>query len=155
MEIPGNGGRYDIQHGRSVILFCNVTSITRPTTTWNKRTYQGYEIVQSQEFQAEFSSSGFGWSSAVYITQFNYTDSGNYSCSGATDSNYSIQYATLYIEGKQKLWSFAFFLFILSFIVSFPCVFFTFEFFFPCTLSSYFSILLERCSKHDATSKKT
>ena len=105
MEIPGNGGRYDIQHGRSVILFCNVTSITRPTTRWNKRTYQGYEIVQSLEFQAEFSSSGFGWSSAVYITQFNYTDSGNYSCSGAADSNYSIQYATLYIEGKQKLWN--------------------------------------------------
>ena len=99
-EIPGNGGRYDIQLGQNVILFCNVTSITRPQRSWNKQTYQGYEAVQSREFQAEFSSSGFGWSSSVHIPQFNYTDSGNYSCSGTVGSNHGIGYATLYVEGK-------------------------------------------------------
>ena len=99
-EISGNGGRYDIQLGQNVILFCNVTSITRPQRIWNKQAYQGYEAVQSMEFQEEFSSSGFGWSSSVHIPQFNYTDSGNYSCSGTVGSNHAIEYTTLYVEGK-------------------------------------------------------
>ena len=99
-EIPANDSTYTIERGQSLVLFCNVTSITWPQRTWSKRTYQGYETVQSQEFQPEFSSSGFGWTSTINIPQFNYTDSGNYSCSGAAGSNYGIDYATLYINGK-------------------------------------------------------
>ncbi|CAB4025155.1 protocadherin Fat 4-like, partial [Paramuricea clavata] len=99
-ELPTNDGTYIIERGQSLVLFCNVTSITWPQRTWSKRTYQGYEAVQSQEFQPEFSSSGFGWTSTINIPQFNYTDSGNYSCSGAAGSNHGIDYATLYINAR-------------------------------------------------------
>jgi hypothetical protein len=99
-EIPENSGTYTIKLGQSVVLSCNATSITQPQRTWHKRTYQGNEIVQSQEFQPEFSSSGFGWTSSINIPQFTYTDSGNYSCSGTDGSNYGFDFATLYVEGK-------------------------------------------------------
>jgi hypothetical protein len=97
---PGNDGTYKIQLGQSVMLSCTVVSITAPQRIWSKRTYQGYETVQSQEFQPVFSSSGFGWASTINIPQFNYTDSGNYSCTSTVEGSSGIDYATLYVYGK-------------------------------------------------------
>ena len=100
MVEPESDGSYKIALGKSVILTCTVVSIARPQRIWSKRTYQGYEAAESQEFKPEFTSSGFGWTSTITIPQFNYTDSGNYSCTGTEGSNYSVDYVTICTHGK-------------------------------------------------------
>ena len=100
MVEPENDGSYKIELGKSVMLTCAVVSIAQPQQIWSKRTYQGYEAVESQEFKPEFTSSGFGWTSTITIPQFDYTDSGNYSCTGTDGNNHSVDYVTICTHGK-------------------------------------------------------
>jgi hypothetical protein len=103
-ELPQNDGNYIIQLGRSVVLFCNVTSTVDASITWTKSTYQSGEDIQGQKFRPEFSSSGFGWTSVINILQFNYTDAGKYRCSSSSHIDFDVvtfgfDVATLYVEG--------------------------------------------------------
>ena len=50
MVEPESDDSYKIALGKSVILTCTVVSIARPQRIWSKRTYQGYEAVESQKF---------------------------------------------------------------------------------------------------------
>ena len=108
--VPGHDGAYHIQLGQSILLTCTVISSTQPKRTWNKRTYQGNASVLSQEFHPEFSSSGFGWTSVINISKFDYADSGTYSCFGSAGRKQGADHATLYVYGKSYLFdSFIFF----------------------------------------------
>ena len=67
--------------GETFTLTCTVVSRTVPIITWSKRSYEGYEVRNVSAGYQEFSSSGFGWKFDYIFQNFNYTDSGNYTCS--------------------------------------------------------------------------